>query len=50
MSRLVYLSQLTVSHYVYVKEIRLIHIPPYELKLSILCFVLFVKEHFEVIE
>lgn len=40
----------TVSRYIYVKEIRLIHVPPYELKLSILCFVLFVKEHFEVIE
>lgn len=34
----------------YVKEIRLIYVPPFELKLSILCFVLFVKEHFEVIE
>lgn len=40
----------TVSRYIYVKEIRLKHVPPYELKLSILCFVLFVKEHFEVIE
>lgn len=40
----------TVSRYIYMMEIRLICIPPYELKLSILCFVLFVKEHFEVIE